>query len=148
MHLHFEMILHRYNGDEIYLPCTWVSLERNNVKSEKMKALIDSGASYNVASFELCDMLEISRQEVAAAPKKKLVGLSSKSDIDAFQLEVDLHFVSDGQRISLPKTKFHFCEMGKLNQLILLGQRDTLERVIFIQKNLKKYNHRLLLKIP
>lgn len=102
--------------------------------TKRIHALVDTGASFTVATFELAAQLGLSPGSFKRNPSMKLAGLGGK-EVHAWAMRLDLHLWTANQPVLLlPHTLVWFYD-GRSDDPLILGQHDVLERLTFVQRN-------------
>jgi hypothetical protein len=116
----------------ISFPLLAVRLSVGDNFTEDIHALVDSGASYTLARWELADDLEIDPM----AGRKVSIGPLGPRQLSAYEARVTLSARKNGHDVvTLSDSYVYFTKDMPSWVDVLLGQHDALERMIFVQQN-------------
>ena len=116
------------------VPKIGIRFERKGLRSPVFQALVDSGAALTIANRVIAKTIHLTDDDFLAADPIELVGAGGRRFYARrFQLEIQVG-VGGGQPFSLPSSTVCFTE-DPLPYPVLLGQRDFLEQLVYVQRN-------------
>lgn len=129
----FDMQPWTYDWGKAALPIVTVRFSNGERESPDVSALVDSGATVTLVTWDLADDLGI---DPTAGTYIKLQGLGGGAY--ACVMKAAITFIASGgkQVFSLPDASVGFTKAAlPANLDVLLGQCDALERMSFVQLN-------------
>lgn len=131
--LRVPMELERFGGDDLLLPKIAVRLSMRGVTSPKFVGLVDTGASWVLASFTVARAVGLTLDQVYAAPFTLLGGLGGTRK--GYRVESNL-VLGEGavpKRMLIPDVTVLFVEEPPAGHHLLIGQHGALSRLRFVQ---------------